>query len=287
MIKKILILLLVLIIIITGVGCREKQLKIIGSDELEVGTSIVLTHNFDKSEQEIWNSSDTNIAEVYDGMVIANNVGAVTITLIVNESIATKEIQVIPSKIQIAILGENNVLVGESITLNAQLPNGIEEEIVWKSEDETIAKVNQNGLVKGIKPGKVIIQTYNIDHYAINYAANNNYLGFYQEEMKNRLAGCYPPYFYLTYIIVKSKDYVLLSGESNKIANVLRTKLSSSTILGSSVCIPFKINDIMRFGILIKYKKEDNLYDVLRELIDHYKTNNKIKIEISFNPNNI
>jgi len=157
MIKKILILLLVLIIIITGVGCREKQLKIIGSDELEVGTSIVLTHNFDKSEQEIWNSSDTNIAEVYDGMVIANNVGAVTITLIVNESIATKEIQVIPSKIQIAILGENNVLVGESITLNAQLPNGIEEEIVWKSEDETIAKVNQNGLVKGIKPGKVKI----------------------------------------------------------------------------------------------------------------------------------
>ena len=63
-----------------------------------------MTHNFDKSEQEIWNSSDTNIAEVYEGMVIANNVGAVTITLIVNESIATKEIQVIPSKIQIAIL---------------------------------------------------------------------------------------------------------------------------------------------------------------------------------------
>jgi len=159
----------------------------------------------------------------------------------------------------------------------------------YKSSENTFQLLNQvsGRSGRGIKPGKVIIQTYNIDHYAINYAANNNYLGFYQEEMKNRLAGCYPPYFYLTYIIVKSKDYVLLSGESNKIANVLRTKLSSSTILGPSVCIPFKINDIMRFGILIKYKKEDNLYDVLRELIDHYKTNNKIKIEISFNPNNI
>ena len=38
---------------------------------------------------------------------------------------------------------------------------------------------------------------------------------------------------------------------------------------------------------LIKYKNEDNLLIVLRNLIDHYKSNNKIRIEVDFNPNNI
>ena len=41
------------------------------------------------------------------------------------------------------------------------------------------------------------------------------------------------------------------------------------------------------FGILIKYKSEDNLLTVLRNLIDHYKSNSKIRIEVDFNPNNI
>ena len=51
--------------------------------------------------------------------------------------------------------------------------------------------------------------------------------------------------------------------------------------------IPFKINNVCHFNIIIKYKKEDNLKDVLKELINHYKSNYKIKIDISFNPNNI
>ena len=35
---------------------------------------------------------------------------------------------------------------------------------------------------------------------------------------------------------------------------------------------------------LKKYKKEDNLYTTLNQLIEHYKTNSKIKIDIDFNP---
>ena len=159
----------------------------------------------------------------------------------------------------------------------------------YKSSENTFQLLNQvaGRSGRGEKKGKVIIQTYNTEHYAITYSADNNYLGFYQEEMRNRLASCYPPYFYLTYVIVKSKDYNLVSVEVNKISNILKNSLLNSTVLGPSVCIPFKINDVCRFGILIKYKKEDKLYDVLRKLIDHYKGNNKIKIEIDFNPNNI
>jgi primosomal protein N' (replication factor Y) len=88
-------------------------------------------------------------------------------------------------------------------------------------------------------------------------------------------------------VTVKSKDYELLSREVNKIKVILDNKLPDKEIIGPSIAIPFKINNLYRFNILIKYKKELDLKVVLKDLIDHYKSNYKIKIEVSFNPNNI
>ena len=159
----------------------------------------------------------------------------------------------------------------------------------YKSPERTFELLSQVSGRSGRsnKPGEVIIQTYNSDHYAIMLASKNDYLNFYNEEMKLRRDNKYPPYFYLSYVIVKSKDYDYLSKEVNRITNLLKMQLSNFDILGPTPCVPFKINNISRFGILIKYKQELNLKDVLRNLIDHYKGNSKIRIEIDFNPNNI
>ena len=137
------------------------------------------------------------------------------------------------------------------------------------------------------KAGRVIIQTYNPDHFAITLASNDDYLGFYKEEMQNRLVSKYPPYFYICEVTIKSKDYSLVSNEANKIKSILVTKLSNKEIIGPSMGIPFKVNNVCHFNIIIKYKKEDNLKEVLKELIDQYKDNYKIRIEVSFNPSNI
>ena len=88
-------------------------------------------------------------------------------------------------------------------------------------------------------------------------------------------------------VTIKSKDYELLSKEVNKIKEILISKLKDKEIIGPSLGIPFRINNLYRFNIIIKYKKELDLKLVLKDLIDHYKANYKIKIEISFNPNNI
>ena len=137
---------------------------------------------------------------------------------------------------------------------------------------------------RSTKKGDVLIQTYNPDHYAITYAKENNYLGFYEKEMQERLFGKYPPFFYLCEVIIKSKEYEILSKEVNKIKNILEGKLPDKIIVGPSMMHPFMVNKTYRFSIIMKYKKELDLKMVLRELIDHYKANNKIKIEISFNP---
>ena len=97
----------------------------------------------------------------------------------------------------------------------------------------------------------------------------------------------YPPYYYLTYLKVISKDYETARNEATNIGNLLKKKLNNSIILGPSVCNVFKVNNTYRFGIIIKYKKEDNLYETLESIDEHYKSNAKVKIDIDFNPNSL
>ena len=46
----------------------------------------------------------------------------------------------------------------------------------------------------------------------------------------------------------------------------------------------FKINNVYRFQIILKYKKEPKLFNVLKELDELYMLNNKVNIEIDNNP---
>ena len=156
--RKIYIFLFSFLLLFSLIGCEKKELILNGEDRVEVGSSIVLTHNFQNSADEIWESSDVNIAEVFNGMVIGNSVGNVTITLTIGEATTSKEITVVANPINITIVGQNLVEIGKSIKLDVELSKEIEEEIVWQSDDETIAKVNQNGLVRGISSGTTTIK---------------------------------------------------------------------------------------------------------------------------------
>ena len=79
--------------------------------------------------------------------------------------------------------------------------------------------------------------------------------------------------------------YDLASKEANKIKKSLERNLDKEIILGPSPANVFKVNNIYRFGIIIKYKKDDKLYQILIKLIEHYRSNNKVVIDIDFNPN--
>jgi primosomal protein N' (replication factor Y) len=103
--------------------------------------------------------------------------------------------------------------------------------------------------------------------------------------MKNRHKLDYPPYYYLTSIKIASKDYDLASKEIIKVKNYLLKNLENETIiLGPTTANVFKINNIYRFQITIKYKKDAKLIPVLKELDHQYVLNNKVNIEIDNNP---
>ena len=101
--------------------------------------------------------------------------------------------------------------------------------------------------------------------------------------MHNRKLLGYPPYYYLVLIRIKGKDYNKVSLESKKVKEYLNKHLDFS-ILGPTIASPFRVNSIYRFNIIIKYKTNKNLYNVLNELLEHYKSKRDIIIDIDFDP---
>lgn len=134
------------------------------------------------------------------------------------------------------------------------------------------------------KRGEVIIQTYNPNHYAIEYVKKHDYIGFYQKEMLIRKELKYSPYYFLTYIRVSGKDSDICYQEALKIRKSLEKYLTETIILGPSSNSIFKINNIYRYGIILKYKKQDNLYYALNKMIEAYKSNRKVVVDLNFNP---
>ena len=175
---------------------------------------------------------------------------------------------------------ENVTLVGVvNADTSLNIPN-------FRSSEQTFSLLSQVAGRSGrsSKTGEVIIQTYNPTHYAIECVKNHDYLDFFNKEMNIRRRLNYPPYYYVTYIRVSGKDDKICYKESLKIARILQKYLDKTIILGPSPCNVFKINNTFRYGITLKYKKQDNLKEILNRIIDVYKSNRLIVIDLNFNP---
>lgn len=121
------------------------------------------------------------------------------------------------------------------------------------------------------KKGEVIIQTYNPDHYAIEDVQANDYLAFYDKEMRFRQLAKYPPYFYLiNFTITHEKMKVALQAATHVHQILLQHLTERAFILGPAPAALSRINNEFRFQILLKYKSEPGLIDALRYLDDYY-----------------
>ena len=156
----------------------------------------------------------------------------------------------------------------------------------FRSSENTFSLLSQVAGRSGRaeKNGYVILQTFNPEHYAIQLTKKQDYLGFYQQEMNIRRALKYPPYYYLCNIRVSGKDALILFDEAMKIKRSLERNLDQVIILGPSSGNLFRINNIFRYNIIIKYKTDKDLRQLLFKIVDHYKSNPKVKVDIDFNP---
>ena len=119
------------------------------------------------------------------------------------------------------------------------------------------------------KTGRVMIQTYNPENYAIKLAQSQDYERFYQKEMQVRFQGNYPPFFYTTLITITSKNEQSAAKEAFVIKRKLMRELHAPTIiLGPTPSSVAKIKNQYYYQILVKYKYEPKLHDLLHQIQD-------------------
>ena len=142
---------------------------------------------------------------------------------------------------------------------------------------------------RGETPGKVIIQTFNPDHYALRHAQNHDYKSFYTEEIDFRKALQYPPFGRIINLRLSSikKDTLV---EQAHILGKLAKKLSArhgniAEIIGPAESPLAKIRGRFRFQMLIKGQDINVLHQIAREIISKNKNSN-VKITADVDPEN-
>ncbi len=112
---------------------------------------------------------------------------------------------------------------------------------------------------RGDAPGRVVIQTYNPGHYAIQTAIHQDYSLFFQKEMEYRRELLYPPFSRLLSLILRGEDEERVGKEAERLSEVLLANNKEDVhILGPA---PYYISKIKRnylYQVILKdpdYKK--------------------------------
>ncbi len=133
---------------------------------------------------------------------------------------------------------------------------------------------------RGEKTGKVIIQTYNPEHYAIIDALNNDFELFAIKEMKFRRSLKYPPYYRIARIVFSHKNYEYLKENMDKNRlkiNRLRDLIPGINILGPVAPPIIKIKNQFRMHIIIKAKLPSDISKAINYLNRNMKISSTIK----------
>ncbi len=126
--------------------------------------------------------------------------------------------------------------------------------------------------------GCVLIETFQPNHYVIQKAKENDYLGFYEIEMKERRAYNNPPYYYQALLILSCDDENLLAFEARQLFDYLRENLKD-VIISENINHPiYKLANSYRQQISIKYKKLDEIKDTIIRVKKIYGRKRKINL---------
>ena len=106
--------------------------------------------------------------------------------------------------------------------------------------------------------GKVIIQTYNPNHPTIAQIARNDYHGMYQEQIRERMAFHYPPFYRLIKVTLKNRDFEKLKHGSEWLHQVLTQHLKMP-VLGPEEPVISRIRNNYIRTVLIKIPTEQSL----------------------------
>ena len=135
---------------------------------------------------------------------------------------------------------------------------------------------------RGVEPGKVILQTFHPEHYAIQTAMTQDFQKFAHQEMYLRKELDYPPFGKLLRVIIEGKDEAKVQEKIDEIA--AKIPIKNVEILGPAPAPIPRIKDMYRWHIIIKSPQLawiNKCVNILRPLA---KSNSVLKVKLDKDP---
>jgi primosomal protein N' (replication factor Y) len=121
---------------------------------------------------------------------------------------------------------------------------------------------------RGNSPGKVVLQTYFQDHYAVQYAARHDFAGFYDKELRFRSWMHYPPYSALANVLIRSDkldEALQWSGTLGKWFEQHRHE--GVRVLGPAAAPIMRLKRDYRYHFVLKSPSREKLNATLRAML--------------------
>jgi primosomal protein N' (replication factor Y) (superfamily II helicase) len=123
---------------------------------------------------------------------------------------------------------------------------------------------------RGQSPGKVILQTYFQDHYAVQYAARHDFSGFYEKELRFRSWMHYPPYSALANVLIRSDkldDALQWSGTLGRWFE--QNRHEGVRVLGPATAPITRLKRDYRYHFVLKSPSREKLNATLRAMLKY------------------
>jgi primosomal protein N' (replication factor Y) len=135
-------------------------------------------------------------------------------------------------------------------------------------------------------PGKVFIQTYTPEHYAVQAAAKHDYEGFYKQEIEIRRELGYPPFSKLIGLLFSGPEDKKVLKVSEDTEKFLR-KRTDQSILGPAPAVIPKLRGEWRYRILLKGQNLDKIRKAVVETLQKVVIPDDIKVTVDIGPMNM
>ena len=127
--------------------------------------------------------------------------------------------------------------------------------------------------------GKVILQTYNPDHWVMTKVMANDYMGLVQQELIERKNYRYPPFVRLVRLTLKHTDVQRLEAAAEVLAARL-TQRFMARVIGPETPMISRINDLHHRVLLLKFERElrpDAYKQLLQADLDAFQADERFK----------
>jgi primosomal protein N' (replication factor Y) len=122
---------------------------------------------------------------------------------------------------------------------------------------------------RGDRPGRVLVQAYRKDHYALQSAALHDHEGFYRKEIAYRRILGYPPFTNLASLTISGKELASAAQRARDVAERLaRNGEARVRVLGPALAPIARLRGLYRFQILLKARARRRRGDALRRTLD-------------------